>query len=110
MLYAERNEEGKIIGISINPVETDDKPISDEELAAFIGASTDTSSLLALINAMDVSIIRVLEDLIDLLIKKNIILFSDLPIDAQHKLAKRKVVRQKIQQDPPIIQDEEDLF
>lgn len=110
MLYAERDKEGKIISISIHPTENHTEPISEEELAAFIAEGTDSDSLLALISVLDVRIIRVLEDLIDLLIKKNLILFSDLPHHAQQKLAERKIVRKKIQQDPPIIQVEEDLF
>lgn len=111
MLYADRNENGNIIGISINPTVSDNDPISDEELTAFIAESATSSSLLDLINILDIDLIRVLEDLVDLLIKKNIILFSELPPDAQKKLAKRKAVRNQIQQqEPPIIQDEEDLF
>ncbi len=110
MLYADRNEEGTIIGISTYPTKSDDQPISNDELTEFIAESTNNKTLLALIRVLDLGVIRVLEDLVDLLIKKNIILFSDLPPDAQQKLAKRKVVRKQIQQDPPIIQEEEDFF
>lgn len=110
MLYADRNEDGTITGISTYPTRSDDQPIPDDELTDFIAESTNNKTLLALIKVLDLGVIRVLEDLVDLLIKKNVILFSELPLDAQQKMAKRKVVRKQIQQDPPIIQEEEDLF
>lgn len=110
MLYAERNKEGKIIGVSVYPTNSDQEPVSDEELTDFIAEETNNRTLLALIKVLDIGVIRVLDDLVDLLVKKNIILISDLPIDAQQKIAKRKVVRKQIQQDPPIIEEEEDLF
>jgi SepF-like predicted cell division protein (DUF552 family) len=110
MLYAERDEEGKITGISVYPSHVDQEPVSDEELTDFIAESTNNRALLALIKVLDIGIIRVLDDLVDLLIKKNIIIFSELPIEAQKKLAKRKTVRKQLRRDPPIIEEEEDLL
>ena len=44
----------------------------------------------------DNAIVRVLEDLIDLLIDKKLILFTELPAAAQEKLSGRKRIRQQL--------------
>jgi hypothetical protein len=46
--------------------------------------------------AMDVSMIRVLEDLLDVLISKHVILLTDLPEDAQRKMNSRKLTRRNL--------------
>ena len=57
----------------------------------------------------DTDLIRVLEDLVDLLTEKHIILFTDLPTAAQSKLLQRKSVRKSIHHNI-IDTDEEDIF
>ena len=44
----------------------------------------------------DNAIVRVLEDLVDLLIDKKLILFTELPAAAQEKLSGRKRIRQQL--------------
>lgn len=45
---------------------------------------------------MDGSMIRVIEDLLDVLIGKHLILLTDLPMDAQRKLLARKETRRAL--------------
>lgn len=47
---------------------------------------------------LDADLVRVLEDLIDVLITRNVIRVTDLPSEAQHKLFNRKHVRDRMQQ------------
>jgi len=45
----------------------------------------------------DIELVRVLEDLVDVLTQKGVILFTELPEAAQQKLLRRKSARQVVQ-------------
>jgi hypothetical protein len=95
MLYVERDKDGKIIALhkSPDPNAGEKKSIMDEEILDFLNKNVDTDPELQFLALSDVGIIRILEDLIDVLIRKNLILFTDLPEDAQAKIRERKRVR-----------------
>ena len=81
MLYVQRDENGKITGLTITPGEnTEEASLTDADVSEFLAAS-------------DPDMIRVLEDLIQVLINKNLITFEDLPETAQLKLLYRKNTR-----------------
>ncbi|WP_151669234.1 hypothetical protein [Nitrincola schmidtii] len=50
---------------------------------------------IARLNNSDIELIRVLDDLIELLINKKVIKFTDLPNEAQQKLMMRQTLRQR---------------
>ena len=50
------------------------------------------------------------EDLIYLLVDKNVIMFTDLPEHAQRKLASRRHARSRMQQGSPFFVDEDELL
>lgn len=105
MLYIERNSDGTIAAIHQSPSEkaTEQKTLLDEEIIAFLSKDSGLDSWIQLLSLSDVSIIRVIEDLIDVLVKKNIIMLTDLPEEARDKLKERKSVRQKMENDPFIV-------
>ncbi|MBT8448517.1 MAG: hypothetical protein KJO69_02450 [Gammaproteobacteria bacterium] len=81
MLYVQRDENGKITGLTITPGEnTEEASLTDQDVSEFLTAS-------------DPDMIRVLEDLIQILISKNVINFEDLPETAQLKLLYRENTR-----------------
>lgn len=96
MLYVERDKDGKIVALhkSPDPNASEQKPIMDEEILEFLNKNIDTDAGIQFLSLSDIRIIRILEDLIDLLIRKNIILFTELPEDAQAKIRERKQVRE----------------
>jgi len=98
MLYVERDENGNITALhrKQEPKADEQKTIMDEEILEFLNKSVDTDPWVHLLSLSDIGIIRILEDLIDLLIGKNVILFTDLPEEAQAKIRERKRVREKI--------------
>jgi hypothetical protein len=98
MLYVERDENGNITALhrSPDPKAEEQKSIMDEEILGFLNKNVDTDPWVKLLSLSDIGIIRILEDLIDLLIRKNVILFTDLPEEAQSKIRERKKVREKI--------------
>jgi hypothetical protein len=98
MLYVERNSAGDIIALHIKPEPHvhEQKSIMDEEILQFLNKNVDTDPWIQLLSLSDIGIIRILEDLIDVLIRKNIILFTDLPEEAQAKINERRRVREKL--------------
>ena len=59
------------------------------------------------LNNSDIELIRVIDDLIDLLTDKGVIQFTDLPTAAQHKLMNRQSLRQK-KHNLDLLDDEDD--
>ncbi|MGQ0709687.1 MAG: hypothetical protein ACT4NV_08045 [Rhodoferax sp.] len=70
------------------------------ELLAFLGLSGRED-----FSRLDQDFIRVIEDLLDLLIHKNIIRLTDLPPEAQHKLLSRKGARERIRDESGLLDD-----
>ncbi len=107
MLYIERNSGGSITAIHHTPTAsaTEQKTLLDEEVLAFLNKDGSLDSWIQLLSLSDVSIIRVLEDLIDVLVKKNVIMLTDLPTEARDKLKERKRVRKKMENNSFIVND-----
>ncbi len=107
MLYVERDEDGKIVGLHDRPEPGADeqKPITDAEIVEFLNKGVDGDPGLQLLSLSDTGITRILEDLIDLLIKKNIIRFTDLPEEAQEKINERRQLREKMEPNNLVVDD-----
>lgn len=60
------------------------------------------------LSSSDSQLIRVLEDLIDVLIRNGTIRMTDLPPQALEKLTERKQARQKLNSSLNLINDDED--
>ena len=61
------------------------------------------------LSSSDTETIRVIEDLVDLLIEKKLILLTDLPAAAQKKLSERRQIRGDLGVLGNVIVDEEDI-
>ena len=107
MPYIERSDDGKIIGLRTiaGPNSTEEKSINDQEVLDFLRDNMDNNFLKNLLVHSDAGLIRLLEDLIALLTKKNIILFTELPEKAQAKIIEREKIREKISSDNIIVED-----
>lgn len=94
MPYVTRDEQGRIATLSLSKIEgsvevADGSP----ELVDFMDqAGMGQGTLLQ----SDMRLVRVLEDLIDLLIDRDVIRFTDLPLPAQEKLMARRTMRQSL--------------
>lgn len=106
MVYIERDAEGKITAIrqQADRPGLETKSSIDAEVLAFLGCNT-TEELIQVLSVTDNDVIRVLEDLIDLLVRKNIIIFTELPLEAQQKLQLRRQIRQNIGKDNIIVEN-----
>jgi hypothetical protein len=122
MLYAIRNSEGRIVGLS-ETAQAGSEPVDlyHPEVRAFLSVEDENFSPDSYLDQSDQAITRIIEDLIEVLIDKNLIIFTDLPNGAQRKLLTRKLARRMIQgdsiseetsspEDPSILSDEDDLI
>ncbi|SFN25030.1 hypothetical protein SAMN05660284_01022 [Formivibrio citricus] len=96
MPYVRRNSEGQITALfhHSEPDAQEFLPQHSPEIARFLGVPADSR----LFTGLDEELIRVVEDLIDVLITKNILRLTDLPLPAQEKLLSRKRLRQELAQ------------
>ncbi|MEH6576597.1 MAG: hypothetical protein V7731_05920 [Amphritea sp.] len=94
MFNAIRNAQGRIISLAETPQENSTPVnIHDPEVISFLTKGGDSTSPLEFLQQSDAETSRIIEDLIDLLIAKRAILFTDLPEMAQQKLLRRKLAR-----------------
>ena len=115
MSYALRNQNNEIVALTGTPnIEGDQElSFSDPEVLDFLtgtrihGIQDNRFSQLL---ADDLRSIRIVEDLIDLLIAKGIILFSELPERTQRKLLEKKARRAEVSRSNEIIVDDSISF
>jgi hypothetical protein len=94
MPYVKRDERGRIVAVDLKPGAGLEAiaPASPELLEFMQRVGVEQSSL----QQSDMRLVRVLEDLIDLLIDRDVIRFTDLPLPAQEKLLERRSMRQSL--------------
>lgn len=94
MPYVKRDEQGRICMVNL------------EFCKGLLEVSANSPEMIEFIQSMgveqsrleqsDMRLVRVLEDLIDLLIARDVIRFTDLPLPAQEKLMERRSMRQSL--------------
>jgi hypothetical protein len=95
MPFVKRDQHNLVIAVSQEPGPGFSEQLAkdDPALAAFYTGITSAASPL---HASDQDLIRVLEDVVDLLIAKGLILFTELPVDAQQKIMRRQQLRARM--------------
>ena len=94
MPYVRRNPSGAIDSLHRNPDASAEEFLPDEhaEVQSFIGRPVEGDGF----SRLDADFVRVIEDVIDTLIVKNILNITDLPEQAQAKLFARKSFRERV--------------
>ena len=114
MPYVARDGEGRIVGVfaSATTDATEEIAADSAELKAFLESATTTSpeALREILAQSDLGMARLVEDLIDLLIEKRIIKFTDLPPAASVKYLQRQVARERLSSVNSLIVDEQDII
>ena len=89
MPHALRSADGAILSLHCEPVPGSEPLSADHpDVLAFVGQGPGDEFA-----SLDAGLIRVVEDLVDVLVARNIIRITDLPQQAQHKLFERKGFR-----------------
>jgi hypothetical protein len=100
MPYVERDAQGRIRALTTSASGANEQlPVENPEVLQFLSTSdgqtgADQSGLEMLLS--DLKLIRVIEDVIDLLIAKQVIIFSDLPLPVQQKILQKRGKREKL--------------
>lgn len=105
MPFVVRDAHGAVVGLL---KESDDSaaeflPPDHPEVAAFVAETVEPGSFPL---QADVAMIRVIEDVIDLLIAKNVIVLTDLPPVVQEKLLRRRNRRTELFGGMTVLDDE----
>lgn len=95
MLYIERDKNGSIKAIYNAPQANarEEKSAIDDEILNFLHNTGAEDPKKLLLSMSDKGMIRLVEDLIDLLIRKKVILYTELPQHAQDKMKERARLR-----------------
>ena len=111
MPYVARDTAGRITVVSDSPTDIafDSVPPNDPELRAFMG-DTGNDQARERLSASDLEMVRVIEDLVDVLIGKNLFNFTDLPRVAQKKLLNRRQLRRNLSVLTNLVGDADDIF
>jgi len=109
--FIKRDSNKKIIGIFNEQQEDaqEELHVNNKEIIDFLQSTDYSDYTNHILSQSDSEFIRVLEDLIDVLLDKHIILLTDLPDAAQSKLLKRKKIRQEYIQSI-LSDDNDDIF
>ena len=93
MPYARRNPAGAIDALfaEASAEAPEYLPSGHMEVLAFLGVSSGAAAY----GVLDLDFVRVTEDLIYTLIEKGVLLFTDLPVEAQRKLEARESFRNR---------------
>lgn len=95
MPYVARGADGQIVSVSSAPSEGAKEEIAAEsmELRSFVEELAGHGNVF---ENSDLRLIRAIEDVIDLLIQKNVICITDLPPAVQSKLMERRSLRHSL--------------
>lgn len=112
MAYIERNEKGEITAVFETKQENAKEFLSldSTELVDYLTQAASGDDARKVLSTSDIALIRVLEDLINTLIDKKVILFTDLPIAAREKLSSREKIRGHLNSLENLMGDDEGLL
>ncbi len=112
MPYVSRNTTGVIIELHDVPPTADSQWLgdTDPEVISFLQRMRMSEQVSHSLSATDYEMIRVVEDLVDLLIEKKIFIFTELPQAVQEKLGARKNIRKNMHSLNNLIDEDEDIF
>lgn len=108
MFYVQRDAQGQLMRVEAVAFAEMDQTLTadDQEVQAWFANQTVETSLLQL-QQSDLDMIRVLDDLIQVLMSKGVIRITDLPPAAQSKLMNRTQAREALGGLSRLINDEE---
>lgn len=99
MVYVQRDEAGRLLRVEVAPFEgmSGTLAVESEELERWFQAQEEVRQRLNDLQHSDRDLIRVLEDLVGLLVERDLIKYTDLPDAARRKLDARAVARAEME-------------
>ncbi|USE36880.1 hypothetical protein [Endozoicomonas sp. SCSIO W0465] len=113
MLYVLRDDNHQVCAVSDKPLSNQWQraDMEDKSLKLFLQKNPEIST--GIMESSDADFIRVLEDVIDLLIDKQIIQFTEFPEAVQSKLLNRRRYRESLRSNSDttqLLEDGDDIF
>lgn len=98
LVYVQRNHNNEIIAVFKQPTADAQEAISsnDPDLQHFLESTPAPEAVIESLKQSDLEMVRVIEDLINILIEKNIICFTDFPDASQSKIIARQKIRENL--------------
>ena len=112
MPYVTRNSDGIIQGIYDSPPESNSQwmEMQSPEVMEFLQRAEIVDKAKQELSSTDYEMVRVIDDLIDLLIAKQIFIFTELPQVVQKKLGTRKKLRKDMEVLGNLIDDDSNIL
>ncbi len=112
MLYAKRDNTGNIIELVRAPTGEATEKITptDAKVLEFLLEGESDEIRKQFLTITDAELVRVIEDLVELLIQKGLILFTELPEAARNKLITRKQARNAMGDNKSLMVEEDDIL
>ena len=112
MPYIQRNERGDIVALldSPNAGSSEWLDVDNSDVLVFLQQAEEAHQLKESLGTSDAEIARVLEDVIDILMEKQVFVFTELPEAAQEKLNKRKQLRDNVNALSNLISDDDNIL
>jgi len=112
MPYISRNEKGEIVELHSSPIEQNDQWLeaNNPEILAFMKGMATKEKVQTELTSTDSEMVRVVEDLIDMLMERQIFIFTELPEPVQAKLNARKQLREDISSLEGLIKEDDAFF
>lgn len=114
MPYVIRDADGKIVQVFEQPVTGKSEAVSADsaDYKQFVDehSAHSAEALRQKLSASDSGMARLVEDLVDVLINKGVIKFTDLPAAAGTKYLERQTARERLHAYKNLIVDEKDII
>jgi hypothetical protein len=112
MPYVKRNQQGKVVQLMDEPIDEGSEwlELNDLEVVEFLRLPANEMELKKSLAISDSEMVRVVEDLIDILMEKQVFVFTELPEAVQAKLNARKKLRHDVNALSNLISDDDNIF
>ncbi|CAN8140175.1 hypothetical protein J3998_07335 [Thiomicrorhabdus sp. 6S2-11] len=109
MLYVKKDDQGHITEIEFAPEDGfEEISITDQEVSRFISESDNSQEIIyELLNRLDLKMIRSIEDVVQVMIDKDLMLITDLPEPVQNIMLFKKRLRHLNQNNSPIFEEDD---
>ncbi|MCY1375376.1 hypothetical protein D9M69_627870 [compost metagenome] len=110
MVYVQRDEKGRVLRVEPEPFEnmTQSMPANDPEVRTWFASRSLHDHLMSLQHS-DLELVRVIEDLVQVLVSRGVMSYTDLPEAARQKLQHRAHTRARVGDLDGLVVDEPQL-
>lgn len=107
MIYVKKDNNQQVMDIQFDAKEHYIKvSIFDPAVRKFIEMNKNSEFIKQIILKLDLDMVRIIEDVIETLIQKEILLFTDFPEEVQNKLNFKKMLREQLSEENSFFEDE----